>query len=90
MMTDNPPDTCSYQAVIALGFVTFTTINYLSKFVVPATACQTSQQKWKWRNVATSFIHSLITGVWAILCFYQVGAHQRGMGVTRGLFRLRR
>lgn len=70
-MTDNPPDTCSYQAVIALGFVTFTTINYLSKWVVPATACQTSQQKWKWRNVATSFIHSLITGVWAILCFYQ-------------------
>ena len=89
-MTDNLTDTCSYQSVIALGFVTFTTINYLSKWVVPATACQTSQQKWKWRNVATSFIHSLITGVWAILCFYQVGAPQRGKGVTRELYRLQR
>ncbi|KAJ8275503.1 hypothetical protein COCON_G00072550 [Conger conger] len=25
---------------------------------------------WKWRNISTSFLHSLITGVWAVLCFY--------------------
>ncbi|XP_030634485.1 TLC domain-containing protein 2 [Chanos chanos] len=25
---------------------------------------------WKWRNISTSFVHSLITGVWAVLCFY--------------------
>lgn len=25
---------------------------------------------WKWRNIATSFVHSLITGIWAVLCFY--------------------
>lgn len=62
---------CDYQAAIALGVVTFATINLMTKYVVPAEACHTSQQKWKWRNVATSFIHSLITGIWAPICFYQ-------------------
>jgi len=62
---------CSYHTVVAAGFVTFALVNYLTKYVVPAEACQTSQQKWKWRNVATSFLHSLITGIWAPICFYQ-------------------
>lgn len=65
---------CSYHTVVAAGFVTFALVNYLTKYVVPAEACQTSQQKWKWRNVATSFLHSLITGIWAPICFYQVTA----------------
>ncbi|KAI1894018.1 hypothetical protein AGOR_G00129670 [Albula goreensis] len=25
---------------------------------------------WKWRNISTSLVHSLITGVWSVLCFY--------------------
>ncbi|XP_035241231.1 TLC domain-containing protein 2-like [Anguilla anguilla] len=25
---------------------------------------------WKWRNISTSLVHSLITGLWAVLCFY--------------------
>ncbi|KAJ8342216.1 hypothetical protein SKAU_G00321440 [Synaphobranchus kaupii] len=25
---------------------------------------------WKWSNISTSFLHSLITGTWAVLCFY--------------------
>ena len=66
-------DTCSYQTVITIGFLTFTTVNYLTKYLVPSQASQTAQQKWKWRNVATSLVHSLITGLWAPICFYQVG-----------------
>ena len=65
-------DTCSYQTVITIGFFTFTTVNYLTKYLVPLQASQSVQQKWKWRNVATSFLHSLITGIWAPICFYQV------------------
>ena len=26
---------------------------------------------WKWKNILISFIHSVITGTWSILCFYQ-------------------
>ena len=72
MARDTQTETCSYQTVITLGFLTFTTVNYLTKYLVPVQASQTVQQKWKWRNVATSFVHSLITGLWAPLCFYQV------------------
>ncbi|KAJ8377568.1 hypothetical protein AAFF_G00255860 [Aldrovandia affinis] len=25
---------------------------------------------WKWRNTSTSFVHSLITAIWSVLCFY--------------------
>lgn len=25
---------------------------------------------WKWRNIATSFVHSFITAIWAVLCFF--------------------
>jgi len=71
MARNTEADTCSYQTVITLGFVTFTTVNYLTKYLLPSQASQSVQQKWKWRNVATSFVHSLITGVWAPICFYQ-------------------
>ena len=77
MMTESQTDTCNYNLVIAVGFVTFATVNYLTKFVVPAQACQTAPQKWKWRNVATSLLHSLITGIWAPICFYQVSVVEK-------------
>ncbi|CAL8351145.1 unnamed protein product [Lota lota] len=25
---------------------------------------------WRWRNICTSFVHSIITGIWAVLCFF--------------------
>jgi len=64
-------EACDYQLVIGLGTVTFAVVNSLTGLIVPEVACQTRQQKWKWRNVATSLVHSLITGVWAPLSFYQ-------------------
>merc|ERR1712183_124964 len=62
---------CDYQLVIGIGTVTFAVVNSLTGLIVPEVACQTRQQKWKWRNVATSLVHSLVTGVWAPLSFYQ-------------------
>ena len=63
---------CDYQLVIGGGAATFAVVNCLTGRLVPAVACQTEQQKWKWRNVATSLVHSVITGVWAVIAFYQV------------------
>jgi len=59
------------KLVVVLGVLVFSFTNYLTRFIVPASACKTVQQKWKWKNVATSLIHSFITGVWAPLLFYQ-------------------
>jgi len=55
---------------IGLGLTTFTIVNFLTRFIIPKLASQTQQQRWKWRNVTTSLIHSLITGIWSPLAFY--------------------
>ncbi|KAJ8266743.1 hypothetical protein GJAV_G00134200 [Gymnothorax javanicus] len=39
----------------------------LQRFPMPETA---RRNAWKWRNICTSFLHSFITGIWAVLCFY--------------------
>lgn len=59
------------KLVITLGFSVFSFTNYLTRYIIPESACRTTQQRWKWRNVATSFIHSFITGIWSPLAFYQ-------------------
>lgn len=41
--------------------------NGFSKLPLPESACRNA---WKWRNISTSFVHSFITGIWAVLCFY--------------------
>jgi len=58
------------KVMIAIGFTLFSTVNYLTKFIIPVSATKTYQQKWKWRNVATSFVHSFITGVWSPVVLY--------------------
>ena len=56
--------------VISFGFLTLGSVNFISQFIVPSSA---AAKQWKWRKVATSFVHSFITGIWSSLCFYQVG-----------------
>merc|ERR1712063_47288 len=48
----------------------FAGTNVLLKQVTPISARTNHTQSWKWRNIATSFIHSFLTGVWALLSFY--------------------
>lgn len=60
-----------YWGYIAGGFFFFTVVHYLTGFAVPAAAGSTRKAQWKWRNVATSLVHSTITGLWAVVAFYQ-------------------
>ncbi|KAM9801377.1 TLC domain-containing protein 2 [Neosynchiropus ocellatus] len=41
--------------------------NGVSKLPIPESACRNA---WKWRNISTSFVHSLVTAVWGVLCFF--------------------
>ena len=43
-----------------------------SKIFLPASADGSTAQRWKWRNVATSLLHSIVSGAWAPFVFYQV------------------
>ena len=43
-----------------------------NKIFLPASADGSIAQRWKWRNVATSLLHSIVSGVWAPFVFYQV------------------
>ncbi|XP_062391674.1 TLC domain-containing protein 2-like isoform X2 [Sardina pilchardus] len=40
----------------------------LNSLPVPAVA---RKNTWRWRNISTSLIHSMLTGVWAVVGFYQ-------------------
>jgi len=60
-----------YKVYVALGVTVFSVINFLTRFILPNNATRTFQQKWKWRNVATSLMHSIITGIWAPVAFFQ-------------------
>ena len=71
-----------YRLFILLGFVTFSGTNFLTRFLVPESAAKTFQQRWKWKNVATSLFHSIITGIWSPLVFYQVNCHGISLVVT--------
>ena len=63
------------------GTATFLLVNLLTGVLVPPAASSNQQQRWKWRNVATSLVHSVITGMWAVAAFYQV-KHDEGGGCT--------
>lgn len=47
----------------SVGF--FKLVNYgIGKLPIAETA---QRNVWKWKNISTSFVHSLITGVWSVL-----------------------
>ncbi|KAF7700039.1 TLC domain-containing protein 2 [Silurus meridionalis] len=50
----------------SVGF--FSLVNRgFEQLYIPETA---QRNIWKWRNISTSFVHSLITGIWSVLCFF--------------------
>ncbi|KAF4528449.1 hypothetical protein B566_EDAN015851 [Ephemera danica] len=52
--------------------ISFTMCNLLIlRRLVPSCAKQTSGQNWKWRNTANSLIHSIISGIWSLYCFWE-------------------
>ncbi|KAK7882099.1 hypothetical protein WMY93_028273 [Mugilogobius chulae] len=40
----------------------------IGKLPIPESA---RRNAWKWRNIATSFVHSFVTAIWAVLCFFR-------------------
>ncbi|KAJ8392146.1 hypothetical protein AAFF_G00079520 [Aldrovandia affinis] len=55
----------------------------LSRLPAPESA---HRNPWKWRNISTSLVHSLITGVWAVLCFYLHPQMAEDLIATHSLF----
>ncbi|KAM4566062.1 TLC domain-containing protein 2 [Odontesthes bonariensis] len=50
------------------SFAFFRLVNAgVGKLPMPESACRNA---WKWRNISTSFVHSFITAIWAVLCFF--------------------
>ncbi|KAM8976236.1 TLC domain-containing protein 2 [Pelodytes ibericus] len=52
-----------------LSFAGFRLLNREIQRLIPAPS-SALRNPWKWRNIWTSFIHSLLTGSWALLGFY--------------------
>ncbi|KAM4701106.1 TLC domain-containing protein 2 [Discoglossus pictus] len=52
-----------------ISFSCFRLLNGRVQSVIPAPS-SALRNPWKWRNIWTSFIHSLVTGSWALLGFY--------------------
>ncbi|OCT91519.1 TLC domain-containing protein 2 [Xenopus laevis] len=54
---------------VGASFACFRLLNgELQRLVPPPSSAL--RNPWKWRNIWTSFVHSLITGSWALLGFY--------------------
>ncbi|KAK0152553.1 TLC domain-containing protein 2 [Merluccius polli] len=59
------------SAVLATGgsVCSFKLVNALvGRLQAPQGACS---KAWKWRNIATSLVHSSVSGSWAVLCFWR-------------------
>ncbi|XP_038669537.1 TLC domain-containing protein 2 [Scyliorhinus canicula] len=54
--------------IVGVSFGGFKLINRgLGYLPAPESALRNT---WKWRNICTSMLHSVVTGIWAVLCFY--------------------
>ncbi|XP_063812167.1 TLC domain-containing protein 2-like isoform X2 [Pseudophryne corroboree] len=55
--------------ITGVSFACFRLLNGELQRLIPAPS-SALRNPWKWRNIWTSFIHSLLTGSWALLGFY--------------------
>ncbi|TFK00386.1 Calfacilitin [Platysternon megacephalum] len=44
----------------------------LRRLPLPAHVRRDPTRAWRWRNLLVSFVHSVVTGLWAVLCVWQV------------------
>ncbi|XP_034251615.1 TLC domain-containing protein 2-like [Thrips palmi] len=61
------------------SFVSFCCTNYCLGFFVPSNASNTPHQVWRWKNIASSLVHSSITGIWSVICFLQIPEMQNDL-----------
>jgi hypothetical protein len=70
LLLEADPDQTLFGCIIILcSFTGFTVISKLIHSHFTPTSVQYCT--WRWKNILVSFIHSLLTGVWACLCFYR-------------------
>ncbi|XP_077336688.1 TLC domain-containing protein 2 [Lithobates pipiens] len=55
--------------ITGASFFSFRLLNRRLGTLIPAPG-SALRNPWKWRNIWTSFTHSLLTGIWALLGFY--------------------
>ncbi|XP_040277748.1 TLC domain-containing protein 2 [Bufo bufo] len=55
--------------VTGASFSCFRLLNGRLESLIPAPS-SALRNPWKWRNIWTSLVHSLLTGIWALLGFY--------------------
>ena len=55
--------------VTGTSTILFSLVNSLTSKIVPVSASKTNQQRWKWRNVTTSLVHSIVSAFWVVLSF---------------------
>ncbi|CAL1527275.1 unnamed protein product [Lymnaea stagnalis] len=55
--------------VICLSVIFFYVLSIVSMFFQSPSVAQKS--KWKWKNISVSFVHSNISSIWAVSCFYE-------------------
>ncbi|XP_007894819.2 TLC domain-containing protein 2 [Callorhinchus milii] len=55
--------------IVGTSFVGFNLLNRAVEHHLPVPESAT-RNRWKWRNICTSLAHSVVTGIWAVLCFY--------------------
>ncbi|KAK3589146.1 hypothetical protein CHS0354_017114 [Potamilus streckersoni] len=53
--------------VVGLSALFFALLSWFSLLTRPKIAIN----EWRWKNISISFVHSCITGTWAVCCFYQ-------------------
>ncbi|KAF7219008.1 TLC domain-containing protein 2 [Nothobranchius furzeri] len=50
----------------SIGFFRLVNVG-VAALPMPESACRNA---WKWRNISTSLVHSFITAIWAVFCFF--------------------
>lgn len=51
-------------AVAAVSMVTFKLVHFaIGRLIGPPSACKTELERWKWMNIAVSWVHSTIVGI---------------------------
>ncbi|CAH0394764.1 unnamed protein product [Bemisia tabaci] len=64
--------TNSYLLSIFSALVFYGNNRWILPRFVPKNARHSKKSEWEWINIANSLIHSFITGMWALFCFWQV------------------
>ncbi|KAL7642129.1 UNVERIFIED_CONTAM: hypothetical protein RMT77_006689 [Armadillidium vulgare] len=61
----------SYFGLISIfvSFWIFFILNRTLNFILPKAVLKTDKEKWKWKNIMISLIHSVVAGLWAVICF---------------------